>query len=850
MPAFDTSADLPPPTAPGQTIGDPFLDWYHSTTAIAAPPVAPPPLPPVDGSLAGAPSMDPFTIAPASSDAPPPVAPSVQLGPQLPTATDGLDGSMFDPSAQQLAPQGAPLQDPGAPQVDPFGGTMFDPGAGPQPVGPGPALPMPPGTDAAAPPVVLGPQLPPAPPQGPQIDVTAGDPFAGMTDAQGYAAAQQLATRDPAAFAELQANELKRKQLAESTARLKAEDDNLAAIKADQAAKAKADAATQAKMDQITADAIALSKKPLDRGRWFRNLSTFGKVASVLAGIVGGLYQGRNGGPNQGLDMVTKHIDDDINDQKFDIENGRAGLVIRQGAVAQEFARTGNLFQAAETVRIAAYQATINKLQTDQQNFDPRGTAFSNYGRAIQGMQGQAAQAHEAMRKTIFEENFKTNSQIQVDTAQTETRRHNRAEESLSWAREAREKASAKAAEHPDLANQVYNVPTGWNNPFDKTQPILGKRTIGGKGEDAKEKKTVGDQIDTYVHVQDYWAKLAAVGAKIAYHKSAPESVWSKWKDTDAAEYDSAKEALVVYLTKELGDKLTQGQLEAQAHRIPDRANVLESRDPGKQIRDAQEDADRDFSRNMDLVGINPDPIIKGAQVRRAVATPSADQSLDAAHAAVAADPQSKDAKAALEDAEQRARAAVALEQQHRTAISDASKLPPAPPPLHDEPDRPVPETTAVREANRALHAYDLLSQKLAAERDSSDHLRGLTQPGDVAAANRVHQAKLGELATETLQAHQLAEQLAAKAQTEVGRNTINERAAVARRLIAGGVTDPAAITEMIDNQQAPASPPAAWLEPDPDLPYSHYADPFTAHPDAPVAPPPAPVKPKTKAKR
>lgn len=785
-------------------------------------------MPPYDDQ-AGAPAYagDPWGWVPehwassgvAAEATPPPEAPPVEMGPQMPPAQDALAGTMFDAGTAPPPPATAPV---------PFGAAL-DASVPPMPYGSdAPSPPPAPPTESAAP---FGPPLPPMPTQtpygwdplagspfeAPHIQPGAEDPFAGVSDSTGYRDAQDLALNHPAAFAQLQADQFRRKQLKASADQIAADEANLGSLKAEQAARQRADAATQAKSDQIVTDAIALSKRPLDRGRWFRNQSTFGKIASVIAAVVGGLAT-RPGGPNMGLDFVTKHIDDDIADQKADIESERGGLQARQGAVAQEFARTGDLTRAAETVRLATYQATINKLQTEQQNFDPKGTSYLNYGRALQGMQSAAAGAHETMRKTIFDESYKTEQLTQAATVQAEARRHNKAEEALSWAREGRESAAAKAAEGAhDLTNPNYTVPTGFFNPFDKTQPVLGKRAIGGKGEDAKERKEIAAQLDTYTHVQDYWAKLASIGAKIDYHKSLGESAWGKFKSTDAAEYDSAKEALVVYLTKELGDKLTQGQLEAQAHRIPDRANLLESRDPGKQIRDAQEDADRDFSRNMDLVGIDPNPIIKGAQLRRSVATPSANQDLDAAHAAVAADPGSKDARAALDAAEARARDEVETEQRHQSAILEARKLPPAPPALHDEPGRPVEETAAVREANRALHTYGELAKKLELESTGVEHLRGLKQPGDVATANRAHETRLGELAGEVLRARQLAEQLASKAHEEIGRNALADRVNTASLQTAAGI-DPltAGIT--------PSNPPNALA---PDRDYLPGADPF-----------------------
>jgi hypothetical protein len=106
-----------------------------------------------------------------------------------------------------------------------------------------------------------------------------------------------------------------------------------------------------------------------------------------------------------------------------------------------------------------------------------------------------------------------------------------------------------------------------------------------------------------------------------------------------------------VYLTKSLGDKLTQGQLDAQEHRIPERKGLFESRDPKQQIEDAQRDADLDFARDMNVVGIDVDPIIEHAKASRARPEPTPDEALTASHTALSTaktDSDRKDAEVSL----------------------------------------------------------------------------------------------------------------------------------------------------------------------------------------------------------
>lgn len=286
----------------------------------------------------------------------------------------------------------------------------------------------------------------PAPPPPPGIDLAADDPFVRLTDAQAYSAVEQA---DPATLARLEVDRERRRQIAASAALLKADEDNLEAIKQNVEARRIADDKTQAELDQITADATALSKRPLDRGRWFRDLSVGGKIAAAIGAIVGGLMS-KPGGPNYGVDFITKHIDDDIADQKYDIENARTGLEQRRGAVAQEFARHGNLFQAVETVRQASYQSVIRRMETEQQNFDPRGSSFLEYGKRIAEMRGKAAASQEAMRRQRFDENHKT-AQYDLEVAKFRSQQQRDAQAAAARAAG----ASAARAENQVLEPRV-----------------------------------------------------------------------------------------------------------------------------------------------------------------------------------------------------------------------------------------------------------------------------------------------------------------------------------------------------------------------------------------------------------
>ncbi|MDL2335737.1 MAG: hypothetical protein QFC55_06880, partial [Chloroflexota bacterium] len=542
------------------------------------------------------------------------------------------------------------------------------------------------------------------------------DPLANPNDTEREAAIKDMALRDPVAFEELK---VKRQQAAlhdQATEALRLSAENRARAEANFKAMQDAQAETTAKMAAIDAQAAALVNRKIDPSRFMSNRSVSTKMIDLIGAIAGGISVGQSGGngPNRYLEGLQHQIDQDIDAQKTDIENGRAGLGVRRGILAEEYARTGNLYQSAEAVRQATYASTIGDMQAQQQLRDPKGTQALALGNAIQDMAGRMAAARQAaadhnlkQELELSKARLEAEEQWRKQRSDVETQRHNMATEAA-----ARAKAAGAGAGSGSATNPNYTVATGFFDPFSGS-PIMGKRAIGGKGEDAKERKEVGAQLATYGHVQDYWAQLAKIGAKINYEKSLGESVWSKRKDTLGAEYDSAQHALVVYLTKELGDKLTQGQLDAQAHRIPERSTVFEARDPEKQIRDAQADADRDFTRDMNIVGIDAGPIIHNAQKSRASAPiPKADDAITAANEARAraqTPGEIKDADAAADAAKEQKRIEIEQKKGGDTAIAAAASAPAVP---HAYPSTSSPAVAAQTSAlNDAIDTYN---QRLA----------------------------------------------------------------------------------------------------------------------------------------
>lgn len=772
----------------------------------------------------------PWDVSPAPAATPVTGTPELQPGIGIPAAA--LDAAI--PPAPELGP-------PTADQAAAAAGTAPPPDLLPQPpapVPPGPP-PLPFGAGAAQP------ELPPIGPppatvaQLPGITITQEPPAPPVFDAQHLPDEQTLANLPAEQYLKLRTDFEARQeqQLADERERAAAENQRRAQENAD--AMRKAFVVAQQRADEVDRDARALANERIDPERWWADRSTGQKIAGFAAAIVGGLVAARTGGPNVGLQAIQQSIDADIDAQKANLANRRGLLGQRQSAVAEMFARTGDIFRATEGARIASWEATIQHLQAEAQKVDPAGTTAFRYADLIRAGRAQQAASQEAIRREDLKTTFEAYKIAQRDRELAETERKNRAEEAAKAAKLAGAGVAGGGATNPN-----YTVPTGFFNPF-TGDPVLGKRQIGGKGEDPKERNAVSAQIGTYGHVQDYWAKLAAIGDKIGYAKSLGESAWKARRGTLESEYDAAKEALTVYLTKELGDKLTQGQLEAQAHRIPDRASVFEARDPGQQIAAAQSDADRDFARDMTQVGIDPDPIIRAAQQRRVQVQPTPEADSNAAHAALAANPADKDAQRAAEAADQRLQAEVAKEQERKAAIDTVQALPATIEPLPVDEGRPAAEVARVKAANTAAQHYGALYSQFAKAAGDTSFRKGL-KPGELAAAERANDRKLGDLALGVIAAQKQAEEQRIAARGEISRNATVEHA---KRL---GIDPDEALNRIkvglpIDGSlPVPPPPPEPAIAIPPDLIFPNRsflpgADPslprFDINPSAPLAP-------------
>lgn len=323
-------------------------------------------------------------------------------------------------------------------------------------VGSAPPAPLPLPAPAPAPPVlepygaappVLG---PPAPKLRDILDVTIDQPAPAAPprdpsepDADRTRALSELAQRDPAAFAEVQIrHEADRAKVADAR-RSKLISEDWDRQTSNFAIRQEATKATRTKMAALLADAKRLGGQEIDPSGGVRGVR---HVAGIVSSIVGGLIQGRTGSTtNSGIDALSQAIDRGIKVQQMDLANRREGLGMRRTLLADEMAAHEDEFRAAEALRLAAYKHAEDLLSIEQQNYERGGTTEIRIAAAKAEVIARKQEQAQKVEALMLERELKLAKDARDAAQLREEMRKNRATEALAWAKEGRERASAKA---------------------------------------------------------------------------------------------------------------------------------------------------------------------------------------------------------------------------------------------------------------------------------------------------------------------------------------------------------------------------------------------------------------------
>ena len=201
---------------------------------------------------------------------------------------------------------------------------------------------------------------------------------------------------------------------------------NLEQQRANYAASEEANRRTSKQLDEL---ANASDRLTMQDPR--KTMSTWDRISYAIAAVLGGLAAPSMGGRNVGIEMFNKAIDDDIKIQQQNLANARDGIAARRGALQDEYRQHGNQLLAAESLRAASWNHVVRALETEQQNYDPRGTTAMQI--EITKRQALAAQ-QEAIRKFTIEAYKQHLEAVKVEQEATkiaEQQRHQRVAEKI-----------------------------------------------------------------------------------------------------------------------------------------------------------------------------------------------------------------------------------------------------------------------------------------------------------------------------------------------------------------------------------------------------------------------------------
>lgn len=705
--------------------GDPnALDWQ---------PGQPPPWldaygpPPVDDALAGSPAapaavVDPDGAGGEQAEPAPDAEPApASSSPPMPASLAGpapIDPTLAGAPGATLAPAPGGRAAPEAPQPPPWIANLQQQGpAGPQPAAPpwqqpAPRAPAPPSPDA----ISGGPTTAGENPDD-KLAQVAVDPSASVSDRAGAwarlspevrtnlvnsADPQQLAA---AATAAMSPEELATIGLRHEQARVhwQSAQQLTLAQKADEDARKNFQTYTtaiqQANTDtaQLEHDAAQLSQQKIDPNE--HGVGHF--IASVLTAAVAGFGSKYTGGRNLALEELDKKTQQRIDAQKANIANQWRGIGMKQNLIAQQLQRSGDLYRAQETYRIATYDRALSELQAKAQDYDPQGTTGLRIAGAIQQIGAQRAQSIAAFNQQ------QTKNRLDAMKAQG-TYDLNEANAAKAQAETAklRGEIGGGGAANGSPTNPNFSVPTGLFDPFTK-QPIFAKQKIKDTGK-------VAEAINGYQQVQRRFAELLALARKMHGDFSAGGQTWSRMQSTDEAEFEQKRMDLLETMLHARGERISPEGIKSQGILVPDLTKFLGKQDTVKMLEDSKTSIDGQFSGYMNTLGINGDQIITNAQRYSAPAPqPGTPDQITAANEAVetAQTPtQRKDALAAVHAAQERATSEAAKQQQVAAALKEAPTLTPQPLRLVHK-DWPADVQGKYRSVN---DAWDTYNQRLA----------------------------------------------------------------------------------------------------------------------------------------
>lgn len=155
------------------------------------------------------------------------------------------------------------------------------------------------------------------------------------------------------------------------------------------------------KQAEVDAEATRLANEKVDPDGWRSSRSTFQTIAMYVAGVVGGLVQGRAGGRNIGLDMIDAEIERHIQAQQANLNHRRQLLGDKRASVQNMRALAEADDKARAAFRQAAYQRAFEEAEAAKLQFDPMGNRARQYSMFQRELAARAMAAQQQNAETL-----------------------------------------------------------------------------------------------------------------------------------------------------------------------------------------------------------------------------------------------------------------------------------------------------------------------------------------------------------------------------------------------------------------------------------------------------------------
>jgi hypothetical protein len=404
------------------------------------------------------------------------------------------------------------------------------------------------------------------PPEEAARDLMGGGNVAqGLEDIEASGEALKQATKfaadaDAAILLEESERDKKLAELAEQDKKQKVDDDSWLRAQKDYR-----DQRLYANMEKI-------KDAKVDPGRYFKNLSTGGKVATTISLILSGIGNALAGVENSALKLLDKHIDEDINLQLKEIQKLKDDAELENNVLGQMIADTGDINAAYWKTRELAYELVKKQAESEIKKFKSY-RAKQNGEAAVAEIDLKIGQSRMRYNE-IMDENDAKKLQALI-----EERRREEATQQWSSEKKNLEKVIKDAKVDTKLATKARDELAIAEN---------GRESIKGIEELAKELDTqsgltMKKVVERFPHIGERWAKfkgnpvrtllIVYPGFKAMFgvlHGPERQMLLSiQFSDADTAEVAAEKMRQIIEIVK-TGVRTNSGNFKGLTGRLPE----------------------------------------------------------------------------------------------------------------------------------------------------------------------------------------------------------------------------------------------------------------------------------------